>query len=127
MKIEEKLSLDIGSEMQSPFSAAVLQAGLVLAQDAAVVWGPYMRLTAGRWRIRFVGALTEPQGCVIDIVSSHGRVWHAAVPCTPQIGEIELALHAPLGNFLEFRLHCKAGRKLRRRGVTRPRAFRAFP
>ena len=39
MKIEEKLSLDIGSEMQSLFSAAVLQAGLVLAQDAAVVWG----------------------------------------------------------------------------------------
>ena len=54
-----------------------------------------MRLTPGRWRIRFVGALTEPEGCVIDVVSSHGRVWHAAVPCTPQIGEVEIALHAP--------------------------------
>ena len=112
MQIEEKFTLMVGAELHSSHTSDELSRGLVLAEDGFVVWGPYMRLAAGVWVIHFVGDLSDPRECFIEVVSSHGRVCHSTKPCDQELGFTEVEFSTPLEQ-VEFRLFCKAGSELR--------------
>lgn len=122
MQTKEVISFDPLRDMRSNYPVSLFQDGVVVGEEEVLLFGPYVKLPAGKWTVSVVGHAVPTGPCYVDGAAGGGNLILAANAWSGDRCSFEVDCLFPLDDF-EVRVHASTGSFIRIESISVERQF----
>lgn len=124
MYTREAIVFDPLADMHTSYGPELFKNGVIVGENATVMFGPYVSLPAGKWTVRVAGQITPNGRCYVDAATGQGNLILGEKPWTEGNCAFEIECAFPAEGF-EVRIYAASGSFVRIDGISVERQIQA--